>query len=73
MSSANKLAQVVSRYLGKFVNIYKRNRMEPRLNPCGVPHLVSGNNSMFSVWQIFILSQALTPTLTLTNVLFVMF
>ena len=32
-----------------------------------------GNNSMFSVWRIQILIQALTQTLTLTNVLFVMF
>ena len=40
VSSANNLALVVWRHLGKSL-IYKRNKNGPRLDPCGTPHLSS--------------------------------
>jgi hypothetical protein len=40
VSSANNLALVVWRHLGKSL-IYKRNKNGPRLDPCGTPHLNS--------------------------------
>ena len=40
VSSANNLALVVWRHLGRSL-IYNRNKNGPRLDPCGTPHLRS--------------------------------
>ena len=40
VSSANNVAFVVSRQLGRSF-MYKRNKIGPRLDPCGTPHLTS--------------------------------